>query len=356
MAPPKPYTAPFLESDEELTDGVMHLALMQDSVKITCDDMIRIEETVLKFLQLNVGDDDTFRPACAYINENSVDEQIVRGSNGKVAMATALQVEVSYYTKKKFAAAINKQALQRRKELETKEEEKEGIKNLRALQVRPPRVTTDVCDSSNHHLCCSQESINGDLGRFCSSLGCDRSTCGGVRSGVKPGRPGRPGRPARPGRRSRQAQTDQDMLLNKGNEYTSEEEQYKDHAKFSARRMQNGKNCRLTGLENKSFNQAINQNTAFKHTELVLSLLNDTDTSLVASCSVNWYIVSNGGIPSVTCDQYDEKGCVNNQDLVYDEGDVTCLEPSSMPSTAPSMTPSKTPSLMPSTTSAPSYR
>lgn len=44
----------------------------------------------------------------------------------------------------------------------------------------------------------------------------------------------------------------------------------------------------------------------FKNVELALSLLNDTDTSSVAVCSVNWYIVKNKGIPSKTCDEYNE--------------------------------------------------
>ena len=69
-----------------------------------------------------------------------------------------------------------------------------------------------------------------------------------------------------------------------------------------------------------------------------MALLNDTDTRAVASCSVNWYVVGNRGIPAQTCEEYDERDCRNNEDLEYDEEtEVVCLEPSSAPSAAPSI-------------------
>lgn len=52
--------------------------------------------------------------------------------------------------------------------------------------------------------------------------------------------------------------------------------------------------------------QVLKQDTVFKNVEMALSLLNDTDTSAVAECSVNWYIVKNKGIPTKTCDDYNE--------------------------------------------------
>lgn len=87
------------------------------------------------------------------------------------------------------------------------------------------------------------------------------------------------------------------------------------------------------------------QNTAFTTTQLTRSLLNDTDTALVAQCSTNWFAVTQGnGIPAVTCEEFAEQDCVNNEDLEFSGADVICLEPSAAPSAAPSQ--SQTPSFM----------
>jgi hypothetical protein len=99
--------------------------------------------------------------------------------------------------------------------------------------------------------------------------------------------------------------------------------------------------------------QVLKQDTVFKNVEVALSLLNDTDTRTVASCSVNWYIVKNKGIPSQTCEQFDESDCRNNEDLEYEDDSVQCIEPSSAPSQMPSL--SAMPSQMPSLSAMPSY-
>jgi hypothetical protein len=71
-------------------------------------------------------------------------------------------------------------------------------------------------------------------------------------------------------------------------------------------RRQNPNRCYNTRYKGKSLVQVLKQDTVFKNVELAISLLNDTDTSSVAECSVNWYIVKNKGIPSKTCDEYNE--------------------------------------------------
>ena len=102
-------------------------------------------------------------------------------------------------------------------------------------------------------------------------------------------------------------------------------------------RRQNPQRCYNTSYKGKSMEQVLKQDTVFKNVEVALSLLNDTDTSTVASCSVNWYIVKNNGIPSQTCEQYDERDCRNNEDLEYEKDSVQCIEPSSAPSQMPSL-------------------
>lgn len=98
---PLPYKKPYYADDEVETEGMMHLSLIQAAKDVGCDDLIDIEETVLKFLADNVGDDDTFHPACAFVNAGAVDQRIARGVDGRIVQTTALQVEVSYFTKKR---------------------------------------------------------------------------------------------------------------------------------------------------------------------------------------------------------------------------------------------------------------
>ena len=110
----------------------------------------------------------------------------------------------------------------------------------------------------------------------------------------------------------------------------------------------NTRTCAKGKLANSSFNGAIRRLTAFATSEMTHALLNDTDTALVARCSTNWYVVTNGGIPSVTCDEFREQDCDNNQDLEFTDGDNICLEPSSAPTSMPSEMPSSMPSAPPS--------
>lgn len=92
--------------------------------------------------------------------------------------------------------------------------------------------------------------------------------------------------------------------------------------------------CRLTGLED-TFMQQIHKNTGFERAELARSLLNDTDTSLVASCALNWHTVRKGGISTLTCDEYQSNDCQNHEDLEYEEDESACVAPSTMPSEYP---------------------
>lgn len=81
--------------------------------------------------------------------------------------------------------------------------------------------------------------------------------------------------------------------------------------------------------------------TPFTTSKYSRSLLNDTDTSLVAQCSLNWFVVQDGdGIATVTCDQFDDIDCADHQDLEFDTDEDRCLEPSSMPSASPKAAPS----------------
>ena len=193
-----PYQEPYLEYDEILTDGFMHITLLQSVEKLNCDERIRVEETILRYLQQNVGGDDTFKPMCVFLEEDAVTEEIVRNADGRIAGTTALKVDITYRTKKTYAEQID---AERRKLIESSDSTNE-------------RHLLNLCSTANHHLCCSQDSINANQGAFCNSIGCNFSDCrkrnldiintgGRPGSGSRPGNVSRPGSGARPGSGSR---------------------------------------------------------------------------------------------------------------------------------------------------------
>lgn len=192
-----PYQEPYLEDDEMIHSGIMHITLLQSTETLNCDERIRVEETILTYLHQNVGDDNTFKPICVFLEEDAVTEEIVRDADGRIAATTALKVEVVYRTKKYYNDQLEES---RRRMMEMAPSSKE-------------RNLLYQCSPANHHLCCSQDSINAEPGAFCKSINCNFSDCRkrgtlemsparpgtNSRPGMSPSRPGSSGRPGRPG-------------------------------------------------------------------------------------------------------------------------------------------------------------
>ena len=163
---------------------------------MTCDDFIDIEEATLKYFGSSIGDADTFLPACAYIDSNALNQRIARAADGRMITVTSLKIQMWYIANKAFGNQLQTQysELQRQKMKELMKANKGGLRG-RDLQIQRP----DMCDVGNHVLCCSQQSINADVGQFCRNLGCDFAKCGSRGMASRP--PGRPppiGRPQVP--------------------------------------------------------------------------------------------------------------------------------------------------------------
>lgn len=169
--------------------------------------MIAIEQTALQYFHDNIGSADTFLAACAYIDENAIDMQINRDANGRIVQVTAFRVELTYITTETFKQELDEKQARILQEKQAKLMAA-GVELGGGLR----RKLLQTCDSANHHLCCSQTSINAGVGGYCQTLGCDFSNCGGrglanVRppgtgrpGGIVGGRPERPeSRPTRPG-------------------------------------------------------------------------------------------------------------------------------------------------------------
>jgi len=382
---PVPYTKPYIVSRtiEARSEGTMHLSLFQDAKDLTCDDMIDIEEATLKYFAENTGNVNSFMPACAFIDENDIDAQITRDSDGEVVVAMAIKVQLMYTVKKAFSNELTTQYTQMRKE-KLQAMKKGGMRN-RNLQFGG-NDGPDMCDVSNHALCCSQTSINASPGRFCKTLGCNFDRCGGrglgggrppnrppgrpdalpSRPGALPSRPGdastldvtpiRPQRPQGGGNRPPRPQRPGQGGGGRPNRPPRPNRPNQNNAQRSLERaLEEESICRQPALENKEFTKVIRQMTALTSSQLTRSLLNDTDTTTVAQCSTNWYTVKNGGIPTVTCDEFEQIECRENEDLEFEGDLVPCLEPSASPSESPSQQPSDQPSISsaPSVSSAP---
>jgi len=159
---------------------------------MTCDDFIDIEEATLQYIGASIGDSESFLPACAYIDANASNQRIARDADGRMITVTSLQIKMWYIANRDFGKQLQTQysELQRQKMKELMKANKSGLRG-RDLQMQPP----DMCDVGNHVLCCSQQSINADVGPFCRNLGCDFGKCGSRSMASRP--PGRPP-PSRP--------------------------------------------------------------------------------------------------------------------------------------------------------------
>jgi hypothetical protein len=86
--------------------------------------------------------------------------------------------------------------------------------------------------------------------------------------------------------------------------------------------------CSFYGqLTGNDFNEVVRTYSEFKP-EMSRSLLDVDDTLSVAVCSSNRFSIEMLGTPSLTCDQYTNEGCSENEDLVSE--DTTLIKKSSI--------------------------
>jgi hypothetical protein len=73
--------------------------------------------------------------------------------------------------------------------------------------------------------------------------------------------------------------------------------------------------CSWYGLLNRDdFNTVIRRYSEFKP-EMTRAILDATDTEAVAKCCANRFSIDKYGTPSLTCDEYDNEDCPNNEDI-----------------------------------------
>ena len=313
--PLKPYSRPYTRASERLIKGTMHLALLQDSTNVNCNNMIQIEELTLNFLADNIGSEQTFQPVCVFTKNDAHDKQEVPDSNGKQSESNTLELEITYI--QKSGAGRNYRALDSEENSEMETDIESSVQDERDLR----KKNRNRCTAEEKALCCSQNAINDDTGAYCENAGCSTRGCGNGRL---------------PRRKLEEKAED--------NIFDQEADAIEDrnlHARHPSR------NIPPFNLYNTDFNNMVRRWTNFKPEES-RAILDASNTKTVAVCSANRYSIDRYDEPSLTCDEFDDKDCEDNEDILPHPDDSTdCIDPFDELGTVPTLYPTATPTMYP---------
>lgn len=286
----EPYSPPYVAEDEELMTTTFHLELNQDSTQLTCDEKVVMEEVVLEYLRANIGNEDTFLPICAVVEEWKGYDEVVPNGSGDIAVTTACQMDVTYVIKKDYKDEID--GLQYRR-LEA-EEDLPAIDDTSSNMNERDRKTRELkkrCSIFWRPLCCAGHAINSNSNsRTCLENGCSRRSC-------PPKRKKRTKNSSRTRTKNRFGWDGDHRKL----------ETYTDLPKK---------------LYKKDFNNILNEYTNF-HPERTRAIVGASDTLEVASCSVNRYLEDVYEIP-FSCDVYEADNCEKNEDIIFGRNENVC--------------------------------
>mmetsp|Transcript_27425 Transcript_27425/g.56891 ORF Transcript_27425/g.56891 Transcript_27425/m.56891 type:complete len:505 (-) Transcript_27425:61-1575(-) len=290
---------PYVGDNERLLEGTIYMTLLQDSTAVTSKNQIELERAVLNFLADNVGGDGEFEPVCAFLTNSAYDQQQVLDGTGKTVESTTLEMQLSFV-------------------------ENEGNRRrLHSGLVQSTRYLQQ-CTGIDRALCCSQYAINGNVGEYCSSLGCALDQCG-------QGRPqtNRKLQLSIPKAQRRQAKSGKSSKSSKsglfGVWWSSKSSKAPPVSRPLPQRppptpssnpntLPNG--CAAYGFLNDFFfNTIVRRYTTFKpiQTRLILDAI---DIDSVAACSVNRFAIDNIGTPTMLCSEFITNNCENNEDVL----------------------------------------
>ncbi|KAL7516366.1 hypothetical protein ACHAWX_001391, partial [Stephanocyclus meneghinianus] len=99
-----PFKEPNTGSNELMVTGMMQLVLTQHDkntvTSMSCNDKMGLEEVILKYLQDNIGDEDTFSPLCVFLGDANVQNKLVGGKSKENIQAIALKMSIIFAFKK----------------------------------------------------------------------------------------------------------------------------------------------------------------------------------------------------------------------------------------------------------------
>lgn len=302
---------PFVEAGETLVEGTIHLALAQNPVATSCRNIRQMEKALLTFLADNIGSPDTFEPACAFTVDSARDTQ---QSDGMSVESTALKYSLVFI-------------------------KRNGAPRSRPANIFPSHGgrTLDACSDTDEVMCCSQYAIDGNFGAYCNGLGCDVDKCG---SGRRPRQMSR-NLESRENMRAALATEDRAGNSDRRSNYHDPFQIFSvelngldpprhstirkpyfanpDLDEQTAGEIPMANSCSFYGqLTGSDFNDVVRTYSEFKP-EMSRSLLDVDDTLSVAVCSSNRFSIEMLGTPLLTCDEFVNASCSENEDIVTED-------------------------------------
>ncbi|KAL9182528.1 hypothetical protein ACHAXT_013180, partial [Thalassiosira profunda] len=331
---------PYTDRDERIVTGSISLALLQDDTEVTCPSARELEELVLNYLADNIGGL-TFEPVCVEVVDNAYCKRKLVGdaSSGKAgkwskstwSSSSSSSGGSSWWSRSRKPGKrqgkrrkankrpkANKRAKGREcrgrrfvesnvvelrvsyviyKRPERKLEDEERSRDEDDLDTAPSYVHSDgedrglqqaQCSPLDRAQCCSQNAINGDIGQYCLSLGCNVQRCGRGR---------RPRRQSFVPRRL-------EGRVSPQNETMPHDAMPLALADAAHRRL-DVPPFTLRGVD---FTAAVRRYTMFEPNDSEAHLdVEDIDS--LACCSANRYSIEECGTPVLECKDFKSEGC-----------------------------------------------
>ena len=296
---------PYVDEDETLIQGTMTLTLSQSRQATSCKNIIQMEKLLLTYLADNVGNDDRFQIACVYTMDNAREGKEL--SSGESVESTALEYKLTFIEKNK---------------------QKNRLFTGRNNNIFHRRLAK--CSGIDKAMCCSQYAINGDMGEYCSSIGCGPKYCGS-------GRRKRKRKPSRDEGRDlkfiEQTETNRNETIKFKvlSNTRSKESRPKPIPEPFIGEVKNVNPCifygELTGVD---WNDSVRTYSEFKP-QASRSLLDVGNAKSVSLCNCNRYSIDAFDDPALSCSDYYGENCPENEDLVAESTPVDRMTPLKIP-------------------------
>ena len=348
---------PYVEKDESLLKGTIYLTLLQGSTIVDFNKTIEMEELLLNFLADNIGSDNTFRPVCVHAKDVAYDTQHISDDDTDIFVkSTSLEAELTF---------VGKIGARRIAEMDF-DGDSLGLELMPNQHYRHLKTCTVV----ELAMCCSQYTINNDVGKYCTTLGCDLRQCGrGRRRGTPRNleadaehhssssqamitRETKSGKSTykwgKSGKGSKLFKAGAPEIWHHASEHItaipsnapskfvisskptdmekSAEEPQSDKLPNSGGKLR--VTCSEYGLlKSEHFKAVVLKYTSFKPLR-TRALLNVSNIESVATCSANRYSIATYGVSTLQCEEFENKDCANNEDLAVEENSAeNCISP-----------------------------
>jgi hypothetical protein len=294
---------PYVGEDETLIEGTMTVTLSQNPQATSCKNIIQMEKLLLTYLADNIGSESRFQIACVYTLDNAREGKELSG--GESVESTALEYRLTFIQKTEDNNRLFQQ----------------GRRSKNIFERRRNRALAQ-CSDIDKAMCCSQYAINGEMGEYCSSVGCGSKYCGS-------------------GRRKRKRKPDRDERK------AEEADAIKRFRVFDYRRSNGGRPkpipepyigevpnvnaCDFYGeLTGFNWNDSVHTYSEFKP-QVSRSLLGVGDVTSVSLCNCNRFSIEEFSVPALSCSEFKKEKCMQNEDLVADGTPIDRTTPINVP-------------------------